>query len=99
MRSTIFALALAAGVGLAAGLGAGHAGAAARTVTLAVDNMTCASCPYIVKKTLAGIAGVRHVDVSFKTRTAAVVFDDAVVSPATLVEGTTRAGYPSRVTP
>jgi mercuric ion binding protein len=85
-----FALALCLGTGLAQ--------ATERTVTLAVDNMTCASCPYIVKQTLSAIAGVHRVDVSFKARTAAVMFDDAVASPAVLTEATTKAGYPSKVT-
>ncbi len=39
--------------------------AAERTVTLAVDNMTCASCPYIVRQSLAAIPGVATVAVSF----------------------------------
>lgn len=76
----------------------GLAPATERTVTLAVDNMTCASCPYIVKQTLSGISGVHRVDVSFKTKTAAVVFDDAVASPVVLIDATTKAGYPSKVT-
>ena len=37
--------------------------AAERTVTFAVDNMTCASCPYIVKTTMAAIPGVAKVTV------------------------------------
>ena len=29
-----------------------------RTITFAVDNMTCASCPYIVKSSMEGVLGV-----------------------------------------
>ena len=28
-----------------------------RTVTFVIDNMTCASCPYIVKTSMAAVAG------------------------------------------
>ncbi len=42
--------------------------AAEQTVTLAVKNMTCASCPYIVKQSLAAVSGVSDVKVSFKKK-------------------------------
>ena len=93
MKPSIFLLVLAASAA------AGGVGATERTVTLAVDNMTCASCPFIVQRTLAAVAGVRQVDVSFKAKTAAVVYDDAVASPAALTDATTRARYPAKVTP
>ena len=44
---------------LALGLLAFPALAALKTVTLAVENMTCVSCPYIVKESLAAVHGVR----------------------------------------
>lgn len=77
----------------------GGALAAERTVTLAVDGMTCASCPYIVKRTLAGVPGVSEVTVSFETRTAVVTFDDARTGPAALTEATAGVGFPSRLLP
>jgi mercuric ion binding protein len=78
-------------------LAAGSAAATERTVTLAVDNMTCEICPPIVRKSLARIPGVAKADVSAKTGTATIVFDDAVASVDVLVAATTKAGYPSRL--
>lgn len=72
------------------------ASAAERTVTLAVDNMTCELCPPIVKKSLARVPGVAKTDVSVAQHTATVVFDDQKTTLAALVAATTNAGYPSR---
>lgn len=71
--------------------------AAARTVTLAVDNMTCVTCGPVVKKSLASVAGVERVDLSVDKATATVTFDDAKTNAEALVAATTNAGYPSRV--
>ncbi|HKW53944.1 MAG TPA: cation transporter [Stellaceae bacterium] len=72
------------------------ASAAERTVTLAVDNMTCELCPPIVKKSLARVPGVAKTDVSAERHTATVVFDDQRTTLAALLAATTNAGYPSR---
>ncbi len=79
-------------------LSAGTALAAEKTVTLKVDNMTCASCPVIVKGSLAKVQGVSAAKVSFEKKTATVTFDDAKTNAAALVAATTNAGYPSKVT-
>jgi periplasmic mercuric ion binding protein len=76
---------------------AGPAAATERTATLAVDNMTCETCPPIVRKSLARIPGVAKADISAKTGTATVVFDDTVASVDVLVAARTNAGYPSRL--
>ncbi len=81
----------------AALLVAGTALAAERIVTLRVENMTCASCPYIVKKTLAAVPGVREVEVSFPEKTAVVTFDDAKTEVDALTAATGQVGYPSRL--
>lgn len=70
--------------------------AAERTVTLAVENMTCASCPYIVQKTLARVSGVTKAGVSYDAKTATVTFDDARTGVAALTAATEAIGYPSR---
>ena len=75
------------------------ASAAERTVTLAVDNMYCDSCPYIVKQSLAKVPGVEKVVVSFEQKTATVTYDDQKTAPDALTSATTQAGYPSRVSP
>ena len=71
--------------------------AAEQRVTLQVDNMFCASCPYIVKQTLASVPGVNSVGVSFKEKTAIVVFDDSQTNVAALTTATADVGFPSRV--
>ena len=71
------------------------ASAAQRTVTLTVNNMYCEACPYMVKKTLERVSGVSQASVSFKDKTAVVVFDDAKASVDDLTRATTKAGFPS----
>ena len=75
----------------------GQALAAQQSVTLAVDGMTCASCPYIVKQTLTGVPGVSKVTVSFRKKIAVVTFDDSKTNFAALTTATTNVSFPSRV--
>ncbi len=87
---------------VAAGLAAliistGSAWAGEQTVTLAVDNLFCASCPYIVKQTLAQVPGVRAVQVSFDKKTAVVSFEDTQTGVAALTQATANMGFPSRL--
>jgi mercuric ion binding protein len=49
----------------------------------------------MVKKTLEGVSGVSKVTVSFKDKTAVVVFDDAKASLQDLTSATAKAGFPS----
>jgi mercuric ion binding protein len=72
--------------------------AAERTVTFAVDNMTCASCPYIVKTSIAAVPGVMKVAVSFEAKTATVTFNDAKTNPDVIAAASMNAGYPARPT-
>ena len=65
------------------------------SVTFAVDNMTCASCPYIVKKSMAAVPGVAKVVVSFEAKTATVTFDDTKTSPNAIAAASMNAGYPA----
>lgn len=76
---------------------AGAALAAERTVTLEVDNMTCASCPLIVRQALTAVPGVSGAEVSYRARTAVVTFDDARTTVEALTTATERAGFPARV--
>jgi mercuric ion binding protein len=69
--------------------------AAQQTVTLAVENMYCEACPYMVKKTLERVAGVAKVTVSFKDKTAVVIYDDEKTDVKALTNATAGAGYPS----
>lgn len=68
-----------------------------RTATLHVDNLVCASCPYMVKQALSKVKGVSSVEVSMESHSAAVRYDDAVTNIETLTKATTDAGFPSRL--
>jgi len=92
MRLSVFAL-----ICLATPAGAAVAGE--RTVTFDVDNMTCASCPYIVKSSMAAVRGVAKVAVSFEAKTATVTFDDAKTNPDAVAAASSNAGYPARPRP
>ncbi len=76
---------------------AGAASAASRTVTLAVENMTCAACPITVKKALNKVNGVTKTEVSYARKEAIVTFDDTKTDVKTLIEASTNAGYPASV--
>jgi periplasmic mercuric ion binding protein len=69
--------------------------AADKTIVLAVNNMDCAACPSIVKGSLQAVPGVSRVVVSFKDKTATVIYDDAKADVNQLTSATTDAGYPS----
>ena len=84
--------AAAFGIGLIA---SSSAFAAEKTVTLAVQHMTCAACPRTVKASLQAVPGVTNVVVSAEDKTAVVTFDDSTAEVNALVKATTNAGYPS----
>jgi mercuric ion binding protein len=90
MKKSLSAFALLASVMTASTAFAGE-----RTITFAVDNMTCASCPYIVKSSMEGVLGVAKVVVSFGAKTAVVTFDDAKTSPDAIAAASMNAGYPA----
>lgn len=71
--------------------------AAERTVTLAVENMTCALCPITVRTAIERVTGVKDVQVDFETKTAVVVFDDADATVQDIAEASRQAGYPATV--
>ena len=72
------------------------ASSAERTVALGVK-MGCPTCPYIVKRSLQGVAGVVDVEVSYEEQFAVVRFDDATTDAAALMAATARVGFPSKV--
>jgi periplasmic mercuric ion binding protein len=69
--------------------------AAEKTITLAVQHMTCAACPGTVKASLQRVPGVSNVVVSFENKTAVKTYDDSKAQVDALVKATTNAGYPS----
>lgn len=72
--------------------------AAERTAVLAVANMSCASCSYIVKKTMEGVSGVSSVNVSYGKKTATVIFDDARTTVDAIAQASTNTGFPAKPT-
>lgn len=76
-------------------LAASPALAAERTITLAVQNMFCADCPFIVRKSLEAVPGVAKATVSYKDKTAIVTYDDGRTDVKSLTDATAKAGYPS----
>jgi mercuric ion binding protein len=78
-------------------LASAAAAAAERTVTLGVDGMTCASCPYIVRTVLQEVPGVARAEVSYAEKTAVVTFDEAETTVAALTQATAGVGFPSEV--
>ena len=78
-----------------ASLASSGAFAAERTLTLAVRNMYCDACPFIVRKSLEAVPGVAKAVVSFKDKSAVVTYDDSRTNVKALTTATTKAGYPS----
>jgi mercuric ion binding protein len=72
------------------------AAAAERTVTLAVDNMTCASCTYMVENSLEEVAGVIEANASLEDDRAVVRFDNSQTDVEALTQATENVGYPSQ---
>lgn len=70
--------------------------AAEATVTLTVENMTCAACPVAVRAAIGSVPGVKTVTVDFPRKLAVVVFDDAVASVDKLTAASRDAGFPAQ---
>jgi mercuric ion binding protein len=68
-----------------------------QTATLAVENMTCGTCPIVVKKALEKVPGVSATSVDFDKKTATVTFDPDRATTARLTQATTEAGFPSKL--
>jgi mercuric ion binding protein len=68
-----------------------------QTVTLDVQNMTCAVCPITVKKALEKVPGVTDAKVDFDQKTASVSFDPDKANVPALTKATADAGYPSSI--
>jgi len=74
--------------------------ASQQTVTLQVENMTCASCPFTVKMALKQVDGVKQVSAKYEGRGegwAKISFDPGKTNVESLIEAVTNAGYPSHL--
>ena len=57
----------------------------------------CPSCPYIVKQSLARVAGVNEIMIAYEEQTVIVNFDDGQTDIAALTAATANSGFPSRI--
>jgi Cu+-exporting ATPase len=64
-----------------------------KTATFNIAGMHCASCAARNERTLKKLTGVLDASVNYATHSARVVFDDAVVSVATLYDSVVENGY------
>jgi copper chaperone CopZ len=64
---------------------------------LNIEGMHCDSCAADIKRTLEETAGVHHVDVTFKRKTAIVDFDEQTVQQSTLIKKIQDLGYTATV--
>lgn len=68
--------------------------ASERTVTLSVDNMTCATCPYIVRRMLMRVAGVEQVQMSLDDMSTIVPYGDGKTDVAEPKQSAASVGFP-----
>lgn len=68
-----------------------------QSVTLDMQNMTCAMCKFTIKKALQGVDGVEEANVDYDSKTADVTFNPQKTSIEALIKATTNAGYPATV--
>ena len=68
-----------------------------QSVTLDMQNMTCAMCKFTIKKALQGVEGLEEANVDYDTKTAKVTFNPQKTSVVALIKATTDAGYPATV--
>ena len=75
------------------------AAAAERTITLAVEGMTCSMCPKMVQEAINAVPGVSQCNASYehKVGTAIVTFEDSVASIDTIISASAQVGYPAQL--
>lgn len=71
--------------------------AAADTVTLKIDGMTCAGCTIATRKVLERLNGVRKADVSYEKKTAIVTYDAAQVTTEQMIAAVATLKYTATV--
>jgi mercuric ion binding protein len=68
-----------------------------KTLSFAIENMTCAICPITVRKAMEQVSGVEEVKVDFEAKTATVIFDPTLATAEAIAAASTNAGYPAQV--
>lgn len=64
-----------------------------KSTTITIDGMSCGHCVKSVRRALERLDGVTVTDVEVGSAT--VEYDDGHVSPATIAEAVSSAGYPA----
>jgi mercuric ion binding protein len=68
-----------------------------KSVTLAVPEMTCSTCPVTIKKALTKEQGVTSVTVRYDKKELIVSFDEAKTTPDAIMKSTAAVGFPSQI--
>lgn len=68
-----------------------------KSVTLAVEGMTCGACSVAVKTALKKLDGVKDASVSYADKRAVVEYDPTKVTPNQMVEAVTKLGYKASI--
>ncbi len=66
-----------------------------KSISIAIDGMSCASCVARVETTIKTIPGVTDASVNLATETADVTYTESIVSPTDVTTTLTESGYPS----
>lgn len=69
------------------------------SISFPVTGMTCAACQARVQRALAAVPGVTDASVNLVTRSAAVHYDPANVTPQRLIEAVRATGYDAELRP
>lgn len=70
-----------------------------RTVTLALQGMTCPTCTIATRKVLTRLPGVTRADVSYEKGTAVVTYDPAKVTVTQMIAAIKTLKYTATVVP
>jgi len=68
---------------------------AVKSISIAIDGMSCASCVARVEARIKTIPGVTDASVNLATETADVTYTESMVSPTDVATTLTESGYPS----
>lgn len=68
-----------------------------QSVTLDMQNMSCALCGFTIKKALLSVEGVQQASVDYTSKTATVTFDPQKTGSEALIKATAATGYPATV--
>ncbi len=65
------------------------------TATIAIEKMTCATCPLTVRIAMKRVDGVIDAKVDFDRKIATVTFDDSRTTVEKIAEASTNVGFPA----